>query len=113
LGSLAETIVGARFRVNRVFRVSDRQGIVAAGDVLDGRVAVGMSIHWPLHGEALTTYAPIASVDYLERDRAAGIAEVALGIRFEEDPEEMAKLFEDLFEEGMVVDIGGPESHDK
>ena len=105
--------MGARFRVNRVFRVRDRQGIVAAGDVLDGRVAVGMNIHWPLHGEALTTYAPIASVDHLDRDRAAGIAEVALGLRFEEDPEEMAKLFEDLFEEGMVVNIGGPESHDK
>lgn len=76
--------------------MSDRQGIVVAGNVLGGQVAVGMNIHLPLHGEALTTYAPIASADYLERDRTAGIAEVALGIRFEEDPEEIAKLFEDL-----------------
>ena len=71
-----------------------------------------MNIHWPLHGEALTTYAPIATVDYLDVDRAAGLAEIALGIRFDEDVEETEKLFQDLFEPGMVVEIQGAESQE-
>jgi hypothetical protein len=104
--------MGARFRVNRIFRLSDRPGFFAAGDVLDGRVAVGMNIHWPRHGEALTTYAPIASVDYLDLDRERGIAEVALGIRFEDDDEGLAKLFEELFEGGMIVDVADASSQD-
>ena len=100
----------ARFRVNRVFRLTGRPGIFASGEVLDGSVAVGMNIHWPLHGEALTTYSPIATVDYLDVDRAAGIAEVALGIRFEEDADDLEKLFEELFEAGMIVEICTPGS---
>src|SRR5262245_21182263 len=106
-GQGGEVMESARFRINRIFKLSRRPGFFACGDVVEGTVAVGMYILWPLPGKGLMAYAPIATIDYLDIDRAARRTEVALGIRFEEDTQEMEKLFEDLFEVGMVVDIGG------
>ena len=95
----------ARFRVNRILRLSGRSGIFVCGDVLEGIVAAGMTIRWPLRAPVSVAYAPIASIDYLDVDRAGGKAESALRVRFEGDAEEMEKRLEDSFEVGMVVDV--------
>jgi hypothetical protein len=88
-----------------MMRLAGRAGLFACGDVLEGAIAVGMDIHWSLQGGELTTYTPIASVDYLDVDRKAGQAEVVLGIQFDEGAEELEPLFEELFEPGMIVDV--------
>ena len=70
----------ATFRVNRVLRLRGRPGVFLCGEVLSGVVKTGMVLHWPAPGSALTSPITVLSIDHLDLDRQAGVAETALGI---------------------------------
>lgn len=94
----------ARFRVNRLLKLSERAGVLVCGDVVKGRIAVGMNVLWPLYG-ALTIRTPIMNVDHVDSERVAGQTEVAIGVRFDDSSDEGEKLLQDLIEVGSVVDV--------
>jgi hypothetical protein len=102
----------ARFRVNRLLKLSQRDGVFVCGDVLEGAVAAGMVIDWPIHGDALTMTVAVDTVDYLDLDRAAGKVEVALGIRFEDEPDAEEELRRYFLEPGMLVTVRGSDTSD-
>jgi hypothetical protein len=95
-----------RFRINRFLRVQGR-GLFACGEIVEGVVAIGMNVHWPLQGDALTTSTPVVRVEYLDLDRAAGRVEVALGISVDDEVE---LLLRSLLEPGMVVEVSRAET---
>lgn len=95
----------ARFRVNRLLKLPGRAGVLVCGDVVKGRIAVGMNVLWPLSGGALTICTPIMSVDYVDSERVAGQTEVAIGIRFDDSSDEGEMLLQDLIEVGLLVDV--------
>lgn len=95
----------ARFRVNRLLKLARRTTLFACGDIVSGKIAEGMTLLWPLYGDALTISTPISSVDYLDIHRARGEFEIALGLDVGEPAEEGEKLIKELFQAGVVLRV--------
>jgi hypothetical protein len=118
VGRLERSMGEGRFKVNRILEVDGRAGLLACGDIVEGTVAVGMNLIWPLRGEVLTTLVAISAVECLDvepsADAGAGRFEIALALRFEDDAGEMPQMFRDRLEPGMVVDVvAAPERADR
>jgi hypothetical protein len=107
------TMTEARFRMNRLLKLPQREGVFVCGDVLEGVVAEGMVIDWPIHGDALMMTVAVGTVDYLDLNLAAGKAEVALGVRFLDETDDEEEFLRHFLEPGMVVTVRDPDSGDR
>lgn len=104
--------MSARFKVNRVFRVQGRVRVFLSGRIESGIVRPGMVARVHLDG-GLCWAIPVESLDYVDVDRAAGLAEVALGLKVGGGlPDLHGNGFEDLQAlclAGDVIDIADAE----
>lgn len=71
--------MSAKFQVNRIFRVHGRDAVFASGMIESGVVRIGMVARINIDG-GLFWAIPVMSLDYVDVDRAKGIAELALGL---------------------------------
>ncbi len=103
-------MANAQFRVNRLLKLARRPILFACGDIVSGKIDEGMTLLWPLYGDALTISTPITSVDYLDIDRSKGEVEIALGLDVGEPAEEGEKLIRELFLAGEVLRVAANRS---
>src|SRR5688500_10438444 len=95
--------VAARFRVSGVLKLRSRPGLFICGELVDGTVREGMTIEWPIHGDAITTGLQVRQVEFVDYwPNASGLA---LGVRFDEEEEENEQFLRHFLEVGMVVNI--------
>jgi hypothetical protein len=95
--------VACHFRISGILKLQSRPGVFVCGEVVDGTARAGMTIVWPVHGNAITTGVPVREVDFI--DFAPGVSGVALGVRFEEEEEQNEQFLRDFLEVGMVVSL--------
>jgi hypothetical protein len=105
--------MSAKVRVHRIFRVHGRGGAVVAGVVESGTVRTGMIARIWVDG-GLYWCPAVTSVDYLDVDRAAGLAEVAMWLDVGGSHDDLhGDAFEDLVglcRLGDVLDVEDPAS---
>lgn len=65
-----------------------------------------MIIAWPIHAHATSINMTVRAVEFVDYPR--GVADVALGVRFDEEEPENEQILRDSFEVGMVVSIFQP-----
>jgi hypothetical protein len=95
--------VAARFRVSGVLKLRGRPGFFVCGEIIDGVVEEGMTLEWPIHGDAITEALLVRQVEFV--DYWPGAAGIALGVRFDEEEAENEALLRQFLEVGMMVNI--------
>jgi hypothetical protein len=95
--------IAAHFRVGGVLKLRSRPGFFVCGEVVDGTVKEGMTIEWPIQGEAITAELVVRQVEFV--DYWPGAAGVALGVRFDEEEEKNEQFLRHFLEVGMIVNI--------
>jgi len=98
--------VACHFRISGILKLQSRPGVFVCGEVVDGIAKAGMTIVWPVHGDAITTGVPVREVEFV--DFAPGVSGVALGLRFEDEEEQNEQFLRDFLEVGMLVSLCEP-----